>query len=271
MGEEENRTEVPEVTANGTSAPAKENSNDVMTEKTEENNGIKEMEEDKNDSEKVEIARMDEDPKVTEERESKDKEDGVEEGRTEAMEEEIKPKVDEEMEGKEKEAKEEVEEKVDVSKEKEEVEQKVDASKEKEEVEEKDGGSKEKQEKLEEEDGERSKQRGKRKSDGRKAEMKKVMEEKKEPEPRTPTFDRPQRERKSVERLVATVDKDAVKEFQIEKVFFYCIFSVQILYACHLGNLIYTSFMLKMQGRGIPLKDIPNGMVHLLFLNSFLS
>ncbi|KAI5571212.1 hypothetical protein POPTR_011G093200v4 [Populus trichocarpa] len=228
MGEEENRTEVPEVTANGTSAPAKENSNDVMTEKTEENNGIKEMEEDKNDSEKVEIARMDEDPKVTEERESKDKEDGLEEGRTEAMEEEIKPKVDEEMEGKEKEAKEEVEEKVDVSKEKEEVEQKVDVSKEKEEVEEKDGGSKEKQEKLEEEDGERSKQRGKRKSDGRKAEMKKVMEEKKEPEPRTPTFDRPQRERKSVERLVATVDKDAVKEFQIEK------------------------------GRGIPLKDIPN-------------
>uniref|UniRef100_A0A3N7FSY0 Uncharacterized protein n=1 Tax=Populus trichocarpa TaxID=3694 RepID=A0A3N7FSY0_POPTR len=182
MGEEENRTEVPEVTANGTSAPAKENSNDVMTEKTEENNGIKEMEEDKNDSEKVEIARMDEDPKVTEERESKDKEDGLEEGRTEAMEEEIKPKVDEEMEGKEKEAKEEVEEKVDVSKEKEEVEQKVDVSKEKEEVEEKDGGSKEKQEKLEEEDGERSKQRGKRKSDGRKAEMKKVMEEKKEPE-----------------------------------------------------------------------------------------
>jgi protein DEK len=258
MGEEEKGTKVPEVTANGTSAPAKENSNDVMTEKTEENDGIKEMEEDKNDSEKVEIARMDEDPKVTEERESKDKEDGLEEGRIEAMEEEIKPKVDEEMEGKEKEAKEEVEEKVDVSKEKEEAE-------------EKDGGSKEKEEKLEEVDGERSKQRGKRKSDGRKAEMKKVIEEKKEPEPRTPTFDRPQRERKSVERLVATVDKDAVKEFQIEKVFFYCIFSVQILYACHMGNLIYTSFMLKMQGRGIPLKDIPNGMVHLLFLNSFLS
>ncbi|KAH8494133.1 hypothetical protein H0E87_020769 [Populus deltoides] len=215
MGEEEKGTKVPEVTANGTSAPAKENSNDVMTEKTEENDGIKEMEEDKNDSEKVEIARMDEDPKVTEERESKDKEDGLEEGRIEAMEEEIKPKVDEEMEGKEKEAKEEVEEKVDVSKEKEEAE-------------EKDGGSKEKEEKLEEVDGERSKQRGKRKSDGRKAEMKKVIEEKKEPEPRTPTFDRPQRERKSVERLVATVDKDAVKEFQIEK------------------------------GRGIPLKDIPN-------------
>jgi protein DEK len=49
---------------------------------------------------------------------------------------------------------------------------------------------------------------------------KKVVEEKKEPEPRTPAFDRPQRERKSVERLVATIDKDAVKEFQIEKVFF---------------------------------------------------
>ncbi|XP_073268784.1 DEK domain-containing chromatin-associated protein 3 isoform X1 [Populus alba] len=228
MGEEEKGTKVPEVTANGTSAPAKENPIDVMTEKTEENNGIKEMEEDKNDSEKVEIARMDEDPKVTEERESKEKEDGLEEGRTEAMEEEIKPKVDGEMEEKEKEAKEEVEAKVDVSKEKEEVEEKVDVSKEKEEVEEKDGGSKEKEEKLEEEDGERSKQRGKRKNDGRKAEMKKVMEEKKEPEPRTPTFDRPQRERKCVERLVATVDKDAVKEFQIEK------------------------------GRGIPLKDIPN-------------
>ncbi|KAG6790250.1 hypothetical protein POTOM_006398 [Populus tomentosa] len=222
MGKEENETKVPEVAANGTSAPEKEKSNEVMTEKREEINGVKEMEEDKNDSENSETDKMDEGPRVTEEKESKEKED-KEEGRTEAMEEETEPILDEEMEEKEKEAKEEVEEKVDGSKEEEEVEE----EKTEEEVEETVERSKEEEKKLEE--GKRSKQRGKGKSDGRKAEKKKkVVEEKKEPEPRTPAFDRPQRERKSVERLVATIDKDAVKEFQIEK------------------------------GQGTPLKDIPN-------------
>nr|GMC53687.1 DNA ligase 1-like isoform X1 [Ipomoea batatas] len=60
---------------------------------------------------------------------------------------------------------------------------------------------------------------------------KKAVEAKKEKEPRTPmppTIDRPVRERKSVERLVASIEKDAVKEFRVEK------------------------------GRGTALKDIPN-------------
>ncbi|XWS51744.1 hypothetical protein CRYUN_Cryun11dG0009800 [Craigia yunnanensis] len=61
-----------------------------------------------------------------------------------------------------------------------------------------------------------------------KEEIKDEVEEKKEPEQRTPLTDRPVRERKSVERLVASIDKDASREFQIEK------------------------------GRGTPLKDIPN-------------
>lgn len=42
--------------------------------------------------------------------------------------------------------------------------------------------------------------------------------EKKEIEPKTPFSDRPVRERKSVERLVAVVDKDSSKEFHVEKV-----------------------------------------------------
>ncbi|XP_022932335.1 glutamic acid-rich protein-like [Cucurbita moschata] len=53
-------------------------------------------------------------------------------------------------------------------------------------------------------------------------------DEKEEAEIRTPIIDRPVRERKSVERLVASIERHSVKEFQIEK------------------------------GRGTPLKDIPN-------------
>ncbi|KAL0320880.1 UNVERIFIED_CONTAM: hypothetical protein Sradi_5349500 [Sesamum radiatum] len=57
--------------------------------------------------------------------------------------------------------------------------------------------------------------------------------EKKEKEPKTHYFhkERPIRERKSVERLVATIEKDSAREFHIEK------------------------------GRGTALKDIPNGTV----------
>ncbi|OMP04236.1 hypothetical protein COLO4_09822 [Corchorus olitorius] len=74
-----------------------------------------------------------------------------------------------------------------------------------------------------------SKKRGKVQNAGEKVKGKaKKAEEKKEPEQRTPLTNRPVRERKSVERLVATVDKEASKELQIEK------------------------------GRGTPLKDIPN-------------
>ena len=46
-------------------------------------------------------------------------------------------------------------------------------------------------------------------------------DEKEEAEIRTPIIDRPVRERKSVERLVASIERHAVKEFQIEKVLYF--------------------------------------------------
>ncbi|CAN6894829.1 unnamed protein product [Brassica oleracea] len=63
-----------------------------------------------------------------------------------------------------------------------------------------------------------SKKRGKGKSSGEKVGKKtKNEEEKKDSEPKTPFSDRPVRERKSVERLVAVIDTDSSKEFRIEK------------------------------------------------------
>lgn len=67
-----------------------------------------------------------------------------------------------------------------------------------------------------------SKKRATNKSGGEKGEKKKATEEKKKnEEPKTPvgpTIDRPVRERKSVERLVAIIEQDSAKEFHIEKV-----------------------------------------------------
>ncbi|KAG5390039.1 hypothetical protein IGI04_031580 [Brassica rapa subsp. trilocularis] len=63
-----------------------------------------------------------------------------------------------------------------------------------------------------------SKKRGKGKSSGERIRKKtKNEEEKKDSEPKTPFSDRPVRERKSVERLVAVIDTDSSKEFRIEK------------------------------------------------------
>ncbi|KAE9614738.1 hypothetical protein Lalb_Chr04g0247871 [Lupinus albus] len=86
---------------------------------------------------------------------------------------------------------------------------------------------KEKIQEEEKEDTEKgSKKRGNRKINEEKVEKKrKVL---KETEPRTPAIVRPMRERKTVERLVASIEKDANKELHIAK------------------------------GNGTPLKDIPN-------------
>ncbi|KAL8215697.1 hypothetical protein R6Q57_022534 [Mikania cordata] len=77
-----------------------------------------------------------------------------------------------------------------------------------------------------------SKERVTKKSGGEKGKNKKATEDKKKTdEPKTPVgplIDRPVRERKSVERLVAVIEQDNAKEFHIEK------------------------------GRGTALKDIPN-------------
>ncbi|XP_076897604.1 DEK domain-containing chromatin-associated protein 1-like [Bidens hawaiensis] len=77
-----------------------------------------------------------------------------------------------------------------------------------------------------------SKKHARKKSGGEKSKNKKTTEEKKKNDeiktPVAPIIDRPVRERKSVERLVAIFELDAAKEFQVEK------------------------------GRGTALKDIPN-------------
>ncbi|XVF70883.1 hypothetical protein PTKIN_Ptkin11bG0198100 [Pterospermum kingtungense] len=196
MGEEETKTEVPGPVSNGNSLPEK--SGEAVAEKTEEeNNGVKEMEEDK----KVETEKMDEDQEVKESKEELEKKE-KEEPETEAMEEETDTREnDKEVENEEN--NDEVEEKMDELKDK----RKVELSKE----------------------WKGSKNRSKAQKTGEKARGKtKKVEKKKEPEPRTPLTDRPVRERKSVERLVASIDKDASREFQIQK------------------------------GRGTALKDIPN-------------
>ncbi|XP_010270234.1 PREDICTED: DNA ligase 1 [Nelumbo nucifera] len=100
-------------------------------------------------------------------------------------------------------------------------------------VEEKDKESKEVKTKEEEKkEGNGSKKRGRERNIGEKQEAsKKDVTEENTKDPTTPvlsSFDRPVRERKSVERLVISIEKEAAKEFHIEK------------------------------GRGTPLKDIPN-------------
>ncbi|KAG5017628.1 hypothetical protein JHK85_023764 [Glycine max] len=168
---------------------------------------LKEIEEDKKDDHISENDKMDEDTEVKETIEGKQENEKVQAE---------KPEVDAmEVEGGIQEEESDEKEKKDVAMEEDEDEDKDNIDKSKEE------------EKTEDSKGKKgSKKRGRGKIDGEK-----VKEKRKEPkktEPRTPTIDRPVRERKSVERLVASIDKDATKEFHIEK------------------------------GRGTPLKNIPN-------------
>ncbi|KAG8502844.1 hypothetical protein CXB51_000687 [Gossypium anomalum] len=81
----------------------------------------------------------------------------------------------------------------------------------KDEVEDKVEELKEEEKTQESKEGKGSKKRGKVQNSGEK------VEGKKETEQRTPLRDRPVREHKSVERLVASIDKDASREFQIKK------------------------------------------------------
>uniref|UniRef100_A0A5B7A544 DEK-C domain-containing protein n=1 Tax=Davidia involucrata TaxID=16924 RepID=A0A5B7A544_DAVIN len=211
MGEEEKVTEVAEAVANGTSQPEKMGE-PVVEKKEEEKDGVNEMEEDGKDDEKVETHKMDIDQEDKEIKETKEEEE----------------KEEKESKAEEKEEKEEtksggMDEEIGV-KENEESEEKVEG---------KANGSKEEEERAEKNKQVRgSKKRGKGKSAGEKMNnKKKELEEKKEKEQKTPVasaIERPVRERKSVERLVASIEKDAVKEFHIEK------------------------------GRGTALKDIPN-------------
>ncbi|KAF5728464.1 hypothetical protein HS088_TW21G00611 [Tripterygium wilfordii] len=242
MGEGDSKTEVPDSSANGNCMPDKVD--EVVTKKEQESDGVEEMEEVEERVEKVVTEKMDDDQHTNEGRESngmakkveEEKEnpkaesiekdsahqdtEEEEEPKAESMEQDIGPAENRDTEEKE-EAKEEAEEKVDGSGAEE--EEKVDASNVEQEK---------KTENNEEEKG--PKKRGKERSGSRKKgagakvkDNRKAVKEK-EPEQRTPATDRPVRERKSVERLVASIERDAVKDFLIEK------------------------------GRGIPLKDIPN-------------
>lgn len=222
MGKEEAKTEVPEATENGTTTLSGKPAEAVAgVKEVKEDDSVKDMEEDKKAHEQAETDKMDEDSKIKEdnemkedegtkeEKDSKEEEDTKEEKekeecKTEAMEEENGPneqEVAEEKVGDKEDEKEKFDEADD------EVQKDVETKKEK-------GSTK----------------RAKGKSDREKAREKKpkIVKEKKELEPRTPAVDRPVRERKSVERLVASIEKDSSRELHIEK------------------------------GSGTPLKDIPN-------------
>ncbi|GKV19379.1 hypothetical protein SLEP1_g29648 [Rubroshorea leprosula] len=207
MGEEETKTEVLEAVANGTAASGKAGEA-LGGKKEEENNGLKEMDEDKKDEMKTDVDKMDEDVPVKEDKASKEqlKKEEKEEPNGEAMETDPVKNGETEKEGKEE------------AEEKEESE-----GEEKQEDEEEEG----KAEEVKQTKGPRK--RGKSKYAREKVKGKtKDVRANKQSEPRTPATDRPVRERKTVERLVASIEKDSSRELQIEK------------------------------GRGTALKDIPN-------------
>lgn len=221
MGDEENKSENPEVVANGTSLPEKP-AEAVAGKKERKEDGVQDMDEDgKGDGMKT----MDEDKKTDADTEVKEDNDAVaEKGKDKNKEKEEK----EENGSKEDDGTEEKEEKDDEVKEAE---------------------TEEVPKSEETKVAKGSNRRARSKSGGVEGKEKKsrAVKTKKEPPPRTPaTIDRPQRERKSVERLVASTERDTSRELQIEKVFFQLIFSVPILLSncefcvllgCH---LVYT-------------------------------
>ncbi|XP_075513852.1 DEK domain-containing chromatin-associated protein 4-like [Primulina tabacum] len=246
MGEGDMVPDKPESLANG-NAELEEKSG-LMDNKQEHHDEVTEMKEDKKDSEKVEAHNMDvgeeinkteeieetvkdgeavkegEDSEGEKENKEEDKQAVVEEGKVEAKDE----VMDDDVMGKTQETGDKVEEEVDeVEDEERSEEPKPEKALMKKRPRTKnDVGKKDKIKKKEPVD---TKQKPKT-SNEKKVEEHETSTEKKE-DPKTPvtyTTDRPVRERKSVERLVATIEKDATKEFHVEK------------------------------GRGTALKDIPN-------------
>ncbi|KAK3013182.1 hypothetical protein RJ639_007901 [Escallonia herrerae] len=224
MGEEDAVTEPSVAVENGATLPEK-TGKAGNGKKEDEKDGVKEMEEDINEGARVEAHRMDIDAEEVKESDEKKDEDG----------EEVK-ETKEEDEKEEKESKEEEDEKTEEQLKSEAVEEDL-----KPKQDEENGDETEKIAELKEENekpqdvkkkkGSRKK-RGKPEGAGEKvADKKKPVKEKEQKELKTPVasvIERPVRERKSVERLVAVIDKDSVREFYIEK------------------------------GRGTALKDIPN-------------
>ncbi|KAF8410864.1 hypothetical protein HHK36_003401 [Tetracentron sinense] len=226
MVEVDTVTEAVEASGNGICPP--EDPGELVTQKKEDKNGVKEMEEDSKEDEKAEAVKIDEDNGMKEKKKCKEEEEKEEP-------ESVKMDEDHELKEDDEESKQEGEEE---EKETVKMEEEYDSKENKdikEKVEEKVDDWEEKEKAGETKRGKRSKKRGKGRSFVEKEGVKKKkVEDKKAKEPNTPvasSLDRPVRERKSVERLVASFEKETVKEFRVEK------------------------------GRGTPLKDIPNGVI----------
>ncbi|KAJ0751374.1 putative protein DEK [Helianthus annuus] len=200
MGEEKVTSEGGEAVANGTMSPTKSN-NDVSEKKDEKKEGVEETQDEvKDKNEEVNVDQKDAKVSKDDKEEEKEVTDCKEEGDDERKEEAKSDAME-----------------VDDEQRDDKVAENADSE---------EGGSK---------------NHATKKSGGEKGKNKKEIEEKKKnDEPKTPvgpTIDRPVRERKSVERLVAIIDQDTSKEFHVEK------------------------------GRGTALKDIPNGKVLNLLLH----
>ncbi|XP_022855617.1 protein DEK-like isoform X1 [Olea europaea var. sylvestris] len=251
MGEEDGQSDKLEAAANGNDKL--EEKSEVVTEKKgEENNGVTEMEEDikgdgKDESKNMEVDKVQiNESKETEEKEA---ENGI--GEKYEKEESKDKKQMEETKGEEEKEETKSEGKEDESSKKpdDEAEDKVEGDVD--EVNAEEGEPEENKEVKGSKKQPRTKSRSgqKDKSKKKKAEEEKLEApiEKKAKQTKTPTrkmeepktttpyaIERPVRERKSVERLVATIEKDNAKDFQIE------------------------------EGRGTALKDIPNVAYKLL-------
>ncbi|XP_055807144.1 DEK domain-containing chromatin-associated protein 4-like [Solanum dulcamara] len=208
MGEEgDTVTELAEVSANSNAAAA--DTSEAFTEKNAEKDEIKEVEEESKEADEKDIENMDIDKEEV--KESKADEEGKGDQESKGAEEKQETKFDV-MEKKTAEI---------PDKDKEEVEDVANVQKE----------EKESREEHEVEKGSKESEKSESGAQKKDRKRKRKVEDKKELEPKTPlasTIVRPVRQRKSVERLVASIEGELTKEIYIEK------------------------------GRGTALKDIPN-------------
>ncbi|KAG6596765.1 Protein DEK, partial [Cucurbita argyrosperma subsp. sororia] len=199
--------------------------------KDEENVDVKDVEDAKDEEieakdEEIEDAK-DEEVEVFEDAKDEEIEDAKDEEVEDAKDEEVEDAKDEEIEdAKEEEIEDAKDKEIEDAKDEENEEEKEDA---KDKVEKVASHMEEDDKELKDKDPKEGKTKKARKRRGVvKSKGKNEEDEKDEIEIKTPIIDRPVRERKSVERLVASIERCVVKEFHIEK------------------------------GRGTPLKDIPN-------------
>lgn len=219
MDKEEVVTEVKEVVDNG-GAPVGKEVEPVVEKKGDGDDEVKDMEEDsKIEEEKIETSKMDVDK---EEAEEPDKNDVKEDSESEANKEVEAAKIAEVEEGNATKPEDEGNDK---------VENTAGLSADDEKA---DKGTVKKVSK-------KKRGKGKPETAAQNPKEKKKAAEKKKEEPKTPVTpalasDRPVRERKSVERLVATVEKDSGKDFRVEKVWQY--FFLHILLGMKLANIL---------------------------------